>query len=76
MTYMYAFSVRDKSWRCQTYLHEWDWRCVSEDDDQCDSEYCTTSDDDELCDSLTTPVNYIIVIIVIIVCSSMSICTI
>ena len=29
-------------------LYEWDWRSVSEDDDQGDNENCTTSDDDEL----------------------------
>ena len=29
-------------------LDKWDWRSMSEDDDQGDDEYCTTSDDDEL----------------------------
>ena len=39
-----------------------------ENDDHDDDEYCTTSDTDELVTHLfTTPVNYIIVIIVIIV---------
>ena len=27
---------------------EWDWRSMSENDDQDDDEYCITSDDDEL----------------------------
>ena len=29
-------------------IDEWDWRSMSEDDDQGNGEYCTTSDDDEL----------------------------
>ena len=41
----------------KTYIDEWDWRSMSEDDDQDDDEYCTVQ-------MITTPVNYIIVIIV------------
>ena len=29
-------------------INEWDWRSMSEDDDQGDDEYCTTSDNDKL----------------------------
>ena len=33
----------------KTYVDEWDWRSMLENDDQDDNEYCTTSDiDDEL----------------------------
>ena len=38
-------------------LDEWDWRSMSEDDDQDNDKYCTVQ-------MITTPVNYIIVIIV------------
>ena len=39
----------DKSWDASASedIDEWDWRSMSEDNDQ-DDKYCTTSDDDEL----------------------------
>ena len=51
----------------------WDWGSVSDNDDLHDDQYRTTSDNDSLvtvtypADSLTTPVNYIVVIVIIIV---------
>ena len=47
------------------HISEWDWRSISENDDQDDDEYCTVQW--WAGNSLTTPVNYIILIIVIIV---------
>ena len=39
----------------KTYINEWGWRSMSEDDDHDDDEYCTTLENDELVTHLLHP---------------------